>query len=329
MGIAHAVGNCGGCFPARSLVEKRRSSSARSSSLSLPDVWRSGTPDHALTIVGYNRCIKDHYEVDRTQLGAGAFGSVRKALHQDTQQVRAIKTIAKARVKKCCLTMEAQMMKHLDHPHIVKLHETFEDERNLYLCMELCDGGELMDKIMESGHFAEMQAAGLLKQIFEAVCYLHGQGVCHRDLKPENCLLSSKGPIENACLKIIDFGFSRQFAPNQVFRTMVGTHSYAAPQVMNGSYNHLCDLWSVGVMMYMMLSGQPPFFGFTSADVVARVRSGRYTFQYKHWQHISEHAKDLVCCLLAYAPLDRCCAEQALDHAWIQLYAPSAMAMAL
>ena len=150
-----------------------------------------------------------------------------------------------------------------DHPNIIKLYETFEDKKNLYFIMEECSGGELFQRLamnaMENKLYTEKVAASLMKQILEAVNYLHFHGVSHRDLKPENILLSSMD--ENSQLKLIDFGLS------QVLKTMedimkgeVGTLYYMAPEVILGNYDEKCDVWSCGVILYIMLSGNPPFF---------------------------------------------------------------------
>merc|ERR1719334_1449185 len=153
----------------------------------------------------------------------------------------------------------------MDHPNIIKLFETFEDHRNIYLVMELCSGGELFDRIIATGHFSEKEAAVLMQQIIRAVYYMHENSICHRDLKPENFLFMTKDPIESNYLKIIDFGLSCKFSPDKVMETKAGTPYYVAPQVLSGKYDHQSDIWSCGVIMYVLLCGYPPFFGDTDA----------------------------------------------------------------
>merc|ERR1719327_2474107 len=212
----------------------------------------------------------------------------------------------------------------MDHPNIIKLFESFEDHRNIYLVMELCTGGELFDRIIDAGHFTEVQAAILMQQIIRAIYYMHENHVCHRDLKPENFIFSTKEPIEKSLLKIIDFGLSCSFKPDQVLTTKAGTPYYVAPQVLAGKYDHLSDLWSCGVIMYVLLCGYPPFFGETDAEVLSKVRLGNFSFNATDWKNISEDAKNLIRMLLKMNPRDRYTAEQALNHDWIKNKAPKA-----
>merc|ERR1719291_1578291 len=224
---------------------------------------------------------------------------------------------------------EIAIMKMMDHPNIIKLYETFEDHRNIYLVMEICAGGELFDKIIESGHFTEVQAAVLMQQIIRAIYYMHENQVCHRDLKPENFLFMTKDPIEKNLLKIIDFGLSCQFEANQVLTTKAGTPYYVAPQVLAGKYDQMSDLWSCGVIMYVMLCGYPPFFGETDAEVLSKVRLGNFSFNAADWKNVSEDAKNLIRLLLKMNPRDRYTAEQTLNHEWIANKAPKAKNISL
>merc|ERR1719203_737627 len=137
---------------------------------------------------------------------------------------------------------EIDLTRSLNHPNIIKLHETFQDHRNYYLVLELCNGGELFDHVVEGGKMGESQAAAMMQQIFLTISYLHGQCVCHRDLKPENFIFANKGPIESTTLKLIDFGLSRRFRVGEVLTTAVGTALYVAPEVMAQRYGPACDL---------------------------------------------------------------------------------------
>mmetsp|Transcript_65164 Transcript_65164/g.187564 ORF Transcript_65164/g.187564 Transcript_65164/m.187564 type:complete len:335 (-) Transcript_65164:159-1163(-) len=158
---------------------------------------------------------------------------------------------------------------------------------------------------------------------------MHENHVCHRDLKPENFLFMSKAPIEGNLLKIIDFGLSCKFDAGQVLTTKAGTPYYVAPQVLAGKYDQLSDMWSVGVIMYVMLCGYPPFFGETDAEVLAKVRLGNFSFNAADWKNISEDAKNLIRMLLKMNPRDRYTAEQALNHDWIVNKAPKAQNVSL
>lgn len=215
-------------------------------------------------------------------------------------------------------------MKMMDHPNIIKLFESFEDHRNIYLIMELCVGGELFDRIIESGHFMESQAAVVMQHIFRAIYYMHEIHVCHRDLKPENFLFTTKEPLDKAALKIIDFGLAKQFSTGMVLTTKAGTPYYVAPQVLSGKYDHTADLWSCGVIMYVVLCGYPPFYGETDADVLEKVRLGSFAFNTQDWKNVSEDAKNLIRMLLKMNPKERFTAEQCLSHIWVKNKAPKA-----
>merc|ERR1712190_118666 len=172
-------------------------------------------------------------DMDKKKLGEGSYGTVCKARNKSTSAIRAVKTISKAQMKNIeRFKQEIAIMKMMDHPNIIKLYETFEDHRNIYLVMELSAGGELFDRIIESGHFTEVQAAILMQQIVRAIYYMHENHVCHRDLKPENFLFTTKEAIDKNLLKIIDFGLSCKFPAGQVLTTKAGTPYYVAPQVL-------------------------------------------------------------------------------------------------
>jgi calcium-dependent protein kinase len=259
------------------------------------------------------------------KLGEGAYGTVRLGKQKDMGAVRAVKAIAKSRVSSPeKLKQEIAIMKVLDHPCIVKLFETFEDHRSIYLVMELCAGGELFDRVISAGSFTEANAANVMQQIMRAIFYMHESGVVHRDLKPENFLFLDKGPIETNVLKIIDFGLSRRREPGQMLTTKVGTPYYVAPQVLAGRYDHMCDIWSCGVIMFILLSGVPPFNGNTDAEILAKVRGGMWSFSSGKWDRISSDAKDLIRQMLKMSPQIRYDAEKALNHHWIKDAAPAA-----
>mmetsp|Transcript_7941 Transcript_7941/g.13852 ORF Transcript_7941/g.13852 Transcript_7941/m.13852 type:complete len:401 (-) Transcript_7941:67-1269(-) len=220
-------------------------------------------------------------------------------------------------------------MKIMDHPNIIKLYESFEDHRNIYLILELCTGGELFDRIIDAGHFTEVQAAIVMQNMFRAMFYMHENHICHRDLKPENFLFTTKDAIEKAALKVIDFGLACKFSADQVLTTKAGTPYYVAPQVLAGKYDQAADLWSLGVIMYVVLCGYPPFYGETDADVLAKVRLGNFSFNAADWKSVSEDAKNLIRMLLKMNPRDRYTAEQALNHVWVRNKAPKATNVAL
>jgi len=286
---------------------------------------KAGGLTHSQFIIDNPGKIMESYDLDKKTLGEGSYGTVCKAKTKATGAIRAVKTISKAQMKNIDrFKQEIAIMKLMDHPNIIKLYESFEDHRNIYLVMELSTGGELFDRIIEAGHFTEVHAAHLMKQIVGAIYYMHENHVCHRDLKPENFLFMTKEPIDKTLIKIIDFGLSCKYAPGQTMSTKAGTPYYVAPQVLAGKYDQMSDLWSVGVIMYVMLCGYPPFYGETDAEVLSKVRMGNFSFSAADWKNISEDAKSLIRMLLKMNPKDRFSAEMTLNHEWIRLKAPKA-----
>lgn len=230
------------------------------------------------------------------RIGAGGFGFVYKAQSRKSKEMVAVKAVPKLDLKRAPpstapeqlvqmrrrdaqrLREEIKIMRLLDHPNIVMLHETFEDAESVFLVMELCSGGELLGFILESGHHSEMQAAIVMRQVFKAVRYMHSQQVCHRDLKHSNTLLLSHAPCHENVVKIVDFGLACSFTPGEVLRQCAGTVVYVAPQVLECRYDHRVDLWSCGVLLYILLCGYPPFRGETDAAIMTAIRRGNYSF---------------------------------------------------
>jgi len=284
---------------------------------------KAGGMNHAGFIIDNPGKIAEFYDIDKKKLGEGSYGAVSKCKNKSTGVTRAVKSISKAQMKNLDrFKQEIQIMKIMDHPNIIKLFESFEDHRNIYLILELCTGGELFDRIIDSGHFTEVQAAIVMQHMFRAIFYMHENKICHRDLKPENFLFTTKEPIEKAALKVIDFGLACKFSQDQVLTTKAGTPYYVAPQVLAGKYDQASDLWSLGVIMFVVLCGYPPFYGETDAEVLAKVRLGNFTFNAADWKCVSEDAKTLIRFLLKMNPRDRYTAEQALNHVWVKNKAP-------
>jgi len=329
MGCSGSKDTQGGNKSAGGQQNKGGAQSKGGSNLPKKDV-KAGGISHSTFIIDNPGKIIDSYDMDKKKLGEGSYGSVCKAKSKHTGSIRAVKTISKAMMKNIeRFKQEIAIMKMMDHPNIIKLFESFEDHRNIYLVMELATGGELFDRIIESGHFTEVQAAVLMQQIVRAIYYMHENHVCHRDLKPENFLFMSKAAIEKNLLKIIDFGLSCKFETGKMLSTKAGTPYYVAPQVLAGKYDQLSDLWSVGVIMYVMLCGYPPFFGETDQEVLSKVRLGTFTFAAADWKNVSEDAKNLIRMLLKMNPRERYTAEQALNHEWIKNKAPAAKNISL
>merc|ERR1719156_148692 len=286
---------------------------------------KAGGIEHAKFIIDNTGKLHEFYDVDKKKMGEGSYGAVSKCTNKSTGVVRAVKSISKAQMKNMDrFKQEIAIMKMMDHPNIIKLYESFEDHRNIYLIMEICSGGELFDRIIETGHFTEVQAAIVMQQILRGIFYMHEIKLTHRDLKPENFLFTTKENIEKTHLKVIDFGLACKFTDGQVLTTKAGTPYYVAPQVLAGKYDQASDLWSCGVIMYVLLCGYPPFYGETDADVLAKVRLGNFTFNAADWKNVSEDAKNLIRMLLKMNPKDRFTAEQSMNHIWIKNKAPKA-----
>ena len=220
---------------------------------------------------------------------------------------------------------EVNLMIKLDHPNIIKLYEVYENDKNIYLIMELCTGGELFDRIVENTEngvqFTEKQAANLFKQMMSAINYCHKNGIVHRDLKPENLLYLNKD--KNSPIKVIDFGMSKRFDSKHFMSEKVGTAYYISPEVLNGKYDEKCDIWSAGVILYIIICGYPCFNGDDDDEIFAAIQKGKINFPSPEWDSISNDAKELIkkmCC----SPNKRLTAEQVLNETWVKDNAPNA-----
>ncbi|OMJ85650.1 hypothetical protein SteCoe_13002 [Stentor coeruleus] len=262
--------------------------------------------------------LRDTYRIGK-KLGEGAFGSVRKITHRSTGEIRAVKTIHKRNLRseeeRQTFFNEVSVLRAIDHPNVLKLYEFYQDDKNYYLITEFCTGGELFDRIINSGHFSEALAARYMKQILSVVAYCHERNIVHRDLKPENFLLDSTE--EDANLKVIDFGTAQFFTHGLHMTQKFGTPYYIAPEVLRKNYDHLCDVWSAGVNMYILLCGFPPFGGQTDEQILKRVAAGRYSFPSPEWDSISFEAKDLISKMLNVDISRRISAADALMHPWL------------
>ena len=260
-------------------------------------------------------------------IGGGHFGSVRIAHRITDPQIKyAVKSILKENIKSDVKLLEEELaiLTEVDHPNIIKFHETYIDYRYVHIVMELCDGGELFEKIVEMHKFTEKQAAILMRKILSSVKYLHEMGICHRDLKPENFLFVDKS--EDAEIKLIDFGLSKRFGTpheahqtHEKMHTIVGTPYYVAPEVLKGNYEESCDLWSLGVILYIMLCGYPPFEGDNNKEIFKRVLQQQLEFDPEDWTTISKEAKDLISKMLEKEPTKRITANDAFKHPWFAL----------
>ena len=225
--------------------------------------------------------IQKNFEFIRV-IGYGVFGTVREAIKisstiQITEKKYAIKSIIKSKVlrKIELLKRELEILKKVDHPNIIKLFEVYEDKKYLHLVTEICEGGDLMDYLFKKKVLSEQKVIRIIYKALSAINYLHNLNICHRDIKPENFLLFSQD--NDAELKLVDFGMSN-FVGNNDLNTFAGTPYYIAPEIIAGSYNKQCDIWSLGVLMYFLLSGNQPFHCSTIPELFSKVSTADYTF---------------------------------------------------
>ncbi|XP_057207720.1 ribosomal protein S6 kinase alpha-4-like [Triplophysa rosa] len=259
-------------------------------------------------------------------LGEGSFSVCRKCRHRQSGQEYAVKIVSR-RMEAMTQRENAALRQCESHPNIVTLHEVHTDQYHTYLVMELLRGGELLERIRKKKMFAEWEASQLMKSLVSAVSYMHEAGVVHRDLKPENVLFADES--DDSVLKVIDFGFARLFpagSGSAPLQTPCFTLQYAAPELFHSSgYDQACDLWSLGVILYTMLSGQVPFQsdqkGMTSshaADIMHKIKEGDFSLDGEAWKGVSEEAKDLVRGLLTVDPERRLKLSALKENAWLQ-----------
>jgi len=215
---------------------------------------------------------------------------------------------------------QINILKTLDHPNIIKIYEFYSTDKYIYIINELCTGGELFNKIVEVKYFTESTACFIMRQLLSAVAYCHDKGVIHRDLKPENILIenSEEKNKEYFNIKIIDFG-TCEILKKKKLTEQIGTSFYIAPEVLKNGYNEKCDLWSCGVILYILLSGCPPFYGKSEKEIFQKILDGKIDFnKNKIWSKISDEAKNLVTKLLQVDPQKRISASEALEDIWFK-----------
>ncbi|CAJ2672928.1 calcium-dependent protein kinase 20-like protein [Trifolium pratense] len=265
--------------------------------------------------------IKEFFSLGR-KLGQGQFGTTFLCMEKGTNKEFACKSIAKRKLTTQedveDVRREIRIMHHLaGHPNVIQIIGAYEDAVAVHVVMELCAGGELFDRIIQRGHYTERKAAELARLILGVVQACHSLGVMHRDLKPENFLFVSHE--EESRLKTIDFGLSVFFRPGETFTDVVGSPYYVAPEVLRKNYGQECDVWSAGVIIYILLSGVPPFWDETEQGIFEQVLKGELDFISEPWPSISESAKDLVRKMLVRDPKKRLTAHEVLCHPWVQV----------
>jgi calcium-dependent protein kinase len=265
------------------------------------------------------RALGDDYIVSRNVLGSGMSGKVRMATNViQPDEKFAVKSLRLAKLTKeehKHLEHEVQNYLSMDHPHIARLCDVYESESQLDLVMECLEGGELFDRVEEKNRFSEEEASDAVRQMLLALNYIHSRGIVHRDLKLENLVYDKKGSTH---LKLIDFGLSKRWDPNGQKRMdeSCGSLLYIAPEVLCQSYTSQCDLWSVGVLGFILMSGYIPFSGSDDAQI-KKICQGRYVMRPEKWSIISGEGKDFISKLLQVNPSKRLTAQSALEHPWM------------
>jgi calcium-dependent protein kinase len=267
--------------------------------------------------------IFERYDVVK-QIGYGSYGKVFLAEQKGTRQKRAIKEINKPLGKSNShqqFLNEVEVLSQLDHPNIVKIFELYEDAEHFYIVAEILSGGELFDYITSKRQLSEPEAAHIMYQVLSAVSYCHQHSIVHRDLKPENLLLEAPArPGTSISVKVIDFGTSCLYATGANMTQKMGTAYYIAPEVLEMNYNEKCDVWSCGVILYILLGGYPPFAGRTDHEILAKVKSAEFNFEHINWVSVSTDAKNLISYMLKKDFAERISASECLNHTWIQRY---------
>ncbi|XP_021763352.1 CDPK-related kinase 6-like [Chenopodium quinoa] len=273
---------------------------------------------------GYSKNFGAKYELGK-EVGRGHFGHTcwAKGKKGDVKGVSvAVKIISKAKMTSAVaiedVRREVKMLKALSgNAHMLKFYDAFEDANNVYLVMELCEGGELLDRILQrGGRYVEEDAKGIVVQILSAVAFCHLQGVVHRDLKPENFLFATKE--DDARLKVIDFGLSDYVRPDHRLNDVVGSAYYVAPEVLHRSYNSEADMWSIGVITYILLCGSRPYYARTESGIFRSVLRTDPNFDDIPWPNISAEGIFFVKRLLNKDHRKRMTAAQALAHPWLR-----------
>ena len=283
--------------------------------------------------------ITQFYQVIK-KIGEGAYGKIYKVKNKQSGDIRAMKQITKSKIPDITkFQTEIQILSMVDHPNIVRLFEVIEDDKYFNLLQELCTGGELYKKY-QTTQLKEKEIAKIFNQIMSAVAYCHEKGIVHRDLKLENILFASEDP--DSPIKIIDFGFSvllgkkptikneekekknsegnndpKKFGFKRL-KSKVGTLYYISPEIIKGNYDEKCDIWACGVILYILLTGNPPFSGNTDKEVYNSITQIKYDFDKEKWKNISKYARDLIKNMLTPAK-NRYTAKQVLASKWFEV----------
>jgi len=263
--------------------------------------------------------INQFYDVTSQVLGVGNFSTVKVGIDRESGASVAVKIVDKSHVKHKpeMLKNEVEILLKIHHPNVIKLLDLFDSTENLYLVMELVTGGELFDRIVEREQYSESDAKEVMRQLLDAIEYIHSKDIVHRDLKPENLLLEDKA--RDTKIKLTDFGLSKIF-DSEYMSTACGTPGYVAPEILTATgYGPAVDMWSAGVIMYILLCGYPPFYNENDAKLFESIMAANYHFHSPYWDNISKEAKSVIQSLLVPDPSKRLTAIQAKELEWFKI----------
>lgn len=261
------------------------------------------------------------YEIENRRIGFGNYGDVKKCTHKETGVVRAVKILNKERFGSYNLhdnwfLKQIQVLNYINHPSFIKIHEFFEDRDHFFLVMDYYKGGDLLQKIKSCRKLPEDLLKKIMKQILIGVSYLHNLKIVHRDLKLENVLIKEKD--DDVLVKIIDFDTSVKLTDRGVVSGLFGTIYYMAPELVNLEYNEKCDIWSLGIIMYALSTGELPYTGLSDHHILANIQKIPINLNRNFLQPLSDDAIDLLRKILSKNPKTRISAEEALDHPWLK-----------
>jgi serine/threonine protein kinase len=263
--------------------------------------------------------MEDVFELGE-ELGKGATSVVRLAVNKKTGQKVAVKCIDRLKLEdgeEAQIRHEVDIMKTLEHDNIVQFIDFFEEDDFFYVVLEFLEGGELFDRIVKKNFYNEKEARDLVKVILKGMKYIHDKGIAHRDMKPENLLMISKD--DDSYVKLADFGFAIHGSQEGEVSVTNGTPGFLAPEVLNNEgFDMAVDMWSLGVITYILLGGYPPFQDDSDYRLFRKIRKGKYEFHDEYWSEVSAEAKDFISCLLKVNPAERMTCDAALIHPWLQ-----------